>query len=392
MDLSTAQREYYKRPPDERFPSIDAMIANAEDERALCQERAYRLKELTFRPVNTHAPTTDAYRDAAHAAQIPDATIELASPRGAARLTHWAFGQAARMVGAPAGYLRELPAAIACDALNFGLRQAEKDASGKDTSATLLVKAPNGNPKPLIRSITSTQYGRVWDAQLYAAMRDQVIAHGAAGGGNWTLPPTWDGVPAGAYRGDRDSFLIVVNGGSIVNDPSLTNGDGKMFRGLLVRNSEVGAASLLIERILFRFICGNHMLWGAVIDKTYRRRHVGDKTLADTLYEIRKTAREWSEQSTERDNAIIRGLIETEIAHTKDEVIAELRKMGAAEATAKAMYDMAEQTETASPRSFWGAAQGLTRLSQEQTHQDDRLMYDQLAAAIMARGRARVAV
>lgn len=379
--LTAASREYASRPPDERFPTVDAMIANAEDQRARSQERTYQLGALRFESTATDTTETTT----------TPRTIQLASPRGAARLTHWAFSQAARMVGAPAGYLRELPAQIAADALNFGLRKAERDDSGKPVSATLLVQAPNGNPKPLVRSITSTQYGRVWDAQLYAAMRDQVIAHGTTGG-SWQLPPTWSGEPAGAYRGDRDSFLIVVNGGSIVNDPSLRNGDGTMYRGLMVRNSEVGAASVLIERILFRFICGNHMLWGAVIDKQFRRRHVGDKTLSDTLYEIRKTAHDWANQSTDRDNAIIRGLISTEIAKTKDDVIAELRKMGASESTAKAMYAKAEQTEAASPRSFWGAAQGLTRLSQEAQYQDDRLILDQLAATIMARGRVLVGV
>jgi hypothetical protein len=243
------------------------------------------------------------------------------------------------------------------------------------------------NGTPQIRSPTSDSYGRVWDSVLYGAIADRITQHDPS----WSLPPTWSGESAGAYRGDRDSFLILVNGGSIVTDPSLSNGNGAMFRGLLVRNSEVGAASITIEQILFRYVCGNHMLWGAVVDHAFKRRHVGDRVLRDTIREISTIAYRWIHQSGARDESIIRGLISSEIAQTRDAVISELQKMGATRESATAAYDACEKNEPVSPRSYWGAAQGLTRISQDSGYQDERFTLDKLAAHILAKGRKLVA-
>lgn len=403
-NISTAAREYASRPADERFPSLDAMIASALHEQELSKQVSYNLKDLKavagYQGPNGIAPNFPISTRPEHA----DKAVYLESPKGIARFTHWSFGQLCRTLGAPAGYLRSIPASIAADALNFGLRN-----SPVGETANLLVRAPNGTPEPVIRAATSDKYDRVWDAPLYDAVRQQITSKDD----RWTTPPTWSGEPAGAYRGDRDSFLILVNGGSIVTDPSLTNraaqniasdtprsqssgrgpSDG-MYRGILIRNSEVGASSVQIEQILFRYICGNHMLWGAVIDRKFRRRHIGANTLRDTVRTISTIAWEFAQASPARDEAIIRGLISNELAHTKEGVVDELRKIGFSKDQAEKAYDACERTEAVSPRSFWGIAQGTTRLSQDSTsgYQDDRYLLDQLAGKVLARGAQLVKV
>jgi hypothetical protein len=354
--ITTAAREYARRPKDESYSSVQALVTAAQQDKQLSAERAYNLKDL----------------------QVVTAgdTLRLASPRGTAKFSHWSFGQTCRMIGAPAAYLRELPPTIAADAINFGLQD-----SAPGTTANLLVKANGG--EPLVRACTSDSYGRCWDADLYGSVAYQLTDRDA----KWSLPPVWGGGVAGAYRGDRDSFLIVTNGGSIVTDPSAGQGDsGEMYRGLMIRNSEVGASSVVIETILYRYICGNHMLWGALYDSRFKRRHVGSHVTRDVVREIGRIAYQWAGASVERDNAIIRTLIDREVAHSKDAVVDELRKMGATKEQAETAYDKCEQTERVSPRSFWGVAQGLTRLSQESEYQDERYDLDKLAAVVMARG------
>ena len=381
--IDTASQQYRNRPADECFPSLPALVAHAHHERQLSAERTYNLKDLHV--------TAESGK------------LELASPRGAASFTHWSFSQLARTVGAPAGYLRdELSPELAAACLNHGLQE-----STSGTTARLLVRGQNDRP-PIVRAVSTESYGRLWDAELYSGIEHQIARHGASSGGEWGLPPTWSGEPRGAYRGDRDSFLVIVNGGSIVADPSLasmqtraTNAiapggntgpvDG-LFRGLLVRNSEVGASSVVIECILFRYICGNHILWGATIDRSYRRRHVGSDVARDVLREIGSIAYKWANHSAARDEAIIRGLIDREIAHTREAVIDELRAMGATKEQAEHAYDTCERTESASPRSFWGIAQGFTRDSQTDAgYQDERYQLDRLAAVVLARGAKLVA-
>lgn len=369
--IKTAFNEYARRPADERFPDLASLVTAAQHDKNLSRERNYPIDTLSVRPADNGQ------------------TVELVNGQGqSGRFTHWSFGQLARLVGAPAGYLRDdLSPALAADCLNYGLRKAG------NAPAQILVRAANGKPQPTIRAITTQAYSRLWDCDLYRPVLDQLQRQDA----RWQLPPTWSGEPAGAYRGDRDSFLILTNGGSIVTDPSLMRGDSSddgaraMYRGLLIRNSEVGAASIVIEQILFRYICGNHMLWGAVIDRSFRRRHVGRDLSRDTMREIGRIAYAWANHSAERDQAIVRGLIATEIAPDRDKVIAQLRAWGATEDQATGAYDACEQAEAVSPRSFWGIGQGLTRVSQTSGYQDARYVIDRLAGQILARGAARVA-
>lgn len=379
-NIATAQSEYYRRPKDERFASVKALVDAAQYDKDHSAERTYNLKDLRAVVEQTH--NTETFDPTPE-----QATLRLESPNGRAQFTHYSFGQLARTIGAPASYLRTLPPAVAADCLNFGLQETPHG-----TAANLLVRANGGTP--VIRAATSDTYGRVWDANLYGELMRRFLDVDS----KWQTPPTWDGEPAGAYRGDRDSFVIVVNGGSIVTDPSAAQSSSTpesgqtMYRGLMIRNSEVGHCSITIESILFRYICGNHMLWGAIMDRQFRRRHVGTKITRDTMREINNLAWKFTSRSASRDEAIVRGLIDHEIAISKEAVIDELKSFGATAKQAAEAYDTCEQTETASPRSFWGIAQGLTRNAQASGWQDDRLALDQLAAAVLKRGAALLTV
>ncbi len=366
MNLSTAQTQYYSRPKDERYSSLQEMIATATHDRQRSAEKAYNWRDLQWTPTVDQATGT--------------AGLQLASPKGAANLTHWSFGQACTMLGAPAGFLRQgVTPKIAADVLNHRITKQEFGAAPH-----LLIQAPNGNPHATVRAITSTTYKRIWDDTLYTALQSRL-------GHQWTAPPVWEGGTGGIYRGDRDSFALLIEGGSIVTDPSAAAGNGPMYRGLLVKNSEVGASAVKIDCVLDRYVCGNHMLWGAVINRTFSRRHVGENAVRDTMREINQIARAWTDRSASQDEAIIRQLLDLELAHTEAAVIDELQAIGYTKADAKAAYDRCVTTENASPRSSWGIAQGTTRLSQDSGYQDERYELDQLAAKVLARGRKLVA-
>jgi hypothetical protein len=374
VNFNTAHREYMNRPADERFTSPAAYLESARHDKQYSREITYNTRDLRVEPV-----TIDVDGDHAIA---PTPTLRLTSPKGSAEFTHWSFGQLCRMIGAPASYLRELPPAIAADALNWGMH----DAADHATDAKLLVKA-NG-ASPIVRACTSETYGRVWDADL----AEPVLSHLP----NFSLPPSWDkdangqAVPTGAFRGDRDSFLILTDGGSIVTDPSAGNG-GAMHRGIMIRNSETGACSIWIDLIWFRTVCGNLMITGGMYDLRFKRRHVGDHAKRDALRTIYEAAHKWTDRPASTDEAIVRGLIQNEIAHTKEAVIDELRGMKMTQADAIAAYDRAVETEKASPRSYWGIANGITRISQDSGYQDQRFELDQIAAAILRRGRKLIA-
>lgn len=382
--ITTAAREYAARPADERFSSLQALIEQAEYDKAHSAERTYNLRDLRAVAVDPKWP------DSVGTPEGVRPTLRLESPNGRAAFTHYSFGQLMRTIGGPfskgAALLRTLPPQISADAINHGLQET----ATVGTRANLLVRANGG--EPIIRAATSESYGRVWDANLYAEVNRWFGDGIQSAGGRWMSPPTWSGEPAGQYRGDRDSFVIRVDGGSIVNDQSILRGgtdsagSGQMYRGIMLRNSEVGHCSVTIECVLYRYICGNHMLWGAIMDRRFRRRHVGTKITRDTMTELIKMARDFNQRSASEDERIIRALIDHEIAHTKEAVIDELRKMGATKEQAEQAYATTERTEAASPRSWWGISQGLTRNSQTDGYQDERLQLDELAGRVLAKG------
>jgi hypothetical protein len=276
--------------------------------------------------------------------------------------------------------MRTLPSDVAAAALNYGLQ-----ASPVGQKAVVLAERNATAGSVTARAITSETYGRLWDADAYAPVVDSLCAQG------WSTPPTWDGKPAGAYLSDRDSFLVLTHGGSIVNDPSASQGNGQLYRGLMLRNSEVGLTSYWMDEVLYQFICGNHNFWGAVFGTQYKRRHVGSNVLRDVLREVGSMARKLASRPASADEALIKSLIRLELAVTREGVIDELRKMGATQADADAAYQTAVEYFDGNPRSYWGIAQGLTRVSQASGYQDDRLELDQLAAKVLSRGRVLVA-
>jgi hypothetical protein len=237
-----------------------------------------------------------------------------------------------------------------------------------------------------VRACTSETYGRLWDEELYTAVRDQIA-----------LPEGW--TCELATRSDRDSYLTLSNRRSVLQDPSVqaivndpnAGADRIMYRSLTIGNSETGAGSVWYQAGLYRARCKNLALWSASVEGTFRRRHVGEKVFRDTIRAILTLARRYANQSADADQRIINGLISAELASTKEGIVDELVRMGATKKQATEAYDRCEVTEHASPRSFWGIAQGFTRLSQDSGFQDERMALDQLAGKILARGQKLVA-
>ena len=197
-------------------------------------------------------------------------------------------------------------------------------------------------------------------------------------------------VPSGAYLGDRDLFLFLVDGNRAIDDPTDTS-QGGLFRGFILRNSDVGAAALSLEMFLFRAVCGNHIIWGLQHVVGFRRRHVGasiHEAWHDSLTEIawppRRRRGRGSDPALASDLAGTRVLAPGGPRHRDPG--AEKVPSGAylvSQKVAGEAYDVAATTEP-NPRSVWGYVQGLTRLSQRLPWQDQRFALDQAASRLLA--------
>ena len=112
VDASRGQRigrvssEWFSRPADERYLSLSELHAAVRS----------RTERSRTRTVERTAIRVEASRDDAE-------RLALMLPGGDAPIapTHWSFGQLASLVGAPAAYLRQLPAPLAGINLQYGL-------------------------------------------------------------------------------------------------------------------------------------------------------------------------------------------------------------------------------------------------------------------------------
>jgi len=235
-----------------------------------------------------------------------------------------------------------------------------------------------------VHAITSARYARVHHDELAGRVLDLMVQHPA-----WHLPLGYkDGefgaerVPSGAYLGDRDMFLFLVDGNRAFDDPT-DRTDAGLFRGFILRNSDVGAAALTLDLFLFRQCCLNHIIWGFQHVATFRRRHVGASIQRDwssSLDSLQTTL----DADTAQERTLLLRASSQELGATREAVIeAAVRRLELSQKSASQAYELAEQYEP-NPRSLWGYIQGLTRLSQSTPYQDERFTLDRAASRLLA--------
>ncbi|MDF2810042.1 MAG: hypothetical protein K0S56_1073 [Microvirga sp.] len=95
--------------------------------------------------------------------------------------THWSFGQLASLVGAPAAYLRQLPAPLAAINLQYGLTS---------NRAEQIKTLETDSGRVELRAVTGPDYGRIYDHELVEAV--QRIAGNGTGDTRWKVPGVLD--------------------------------------------------------------------------------------------------------------------------------------------------------------------------------------------------------
>ena len=224
VDVSRGERngrvssEWFNRPDDERYLSLDDLWASVKG----------RSERSRSRIVETAEIRVEASRDNAERMQLilPRAQEPVAP-------THWAFGQLASIVGAPASYLRQLPAPLAAINLQYGL-------SSHRAEQVKTFETEDGRTE--LRAVTGPDYGRIHDHELVEAV--QRIAGNGTGDTRWKVPGVLDwstGVynpdveisrdTTTLYASDRDVFLFLVDDHNPIEAGRLPDGSPDLFCG-----------------------------------------------------------------------------------------------------------------------------------------------------------------
>lgn len=258
FDSTAASRQWASRPSDERFTSLDDLLAHAKRVKDHSHARSVSVRGLEARPVEGD------HKGLAIVGKLPG-DQEVALP------THWSFGQLAQRAEAPAGYLRKLPNFLTADLLNWGLKNRPVEEVG------LMVNDAKGAAQYELAAATGPNYGRIWNEQIITAL---VERFGDGITGRFRVPGefgkaiqvTKDNTTL--YAGDRDMFVFLADEENRIEVPNRRNGQpGSLARGFFAWNSEVGSATMGVAAFLFDYVCCNRMVWGGEQGQTLTIRH-----------------------------------------------------------------------------------------------------------------------
>ncbi len=241
--------EWFSRPADERFLSLSDLHRSVKGR----AERS-RARTVESRDVRVEARRDDGDR----LSLVLPGEAEPVAP------THWSFGQLASLVGAPAGYLRGLPAPITGINLQYGLTHHRAEMVKTYT-------AEEGRTE--LRAVTGPDYGRIHDHELVEAVMR--IAGNGTGDTRWKVPGVLDWASmthnprvdisketTTLYASDRDVFLFLCDDLNPIEAGRLPDGSPDLFfRGFYCWNSEVGSRTLGIASFYLRAVCANRNLW-----------------------------------------------------------------------------------------------------------------------------------
>ncbi|GMN13053.1 MULTISPECIES: DUF932 domain-containing protein [Alphaproteobacteria] len=362
--------EWFSRPDDEKYLSLSELCASVKG----------RAERSRTRTVESAAIRVEAHRD-----DPEKLTLVLPNAEAPVAPTHWSFGQLASLVGAPAAYLRQLPAPLAGINLQYGLtnHRAEQIKT---------MEVANGRTE--LRAVTGPDYGRIYDHELVSAV--QRIAGDGVGDTRWKVPGVLDwstGIynpmvdvtkdTTTLYASDRDVFLFLVDDLNPIEAGTLPDGSPDLFfRGFYCWNSEVGAKTLGIASFYLRAVCQNRNLWGVEDFQEISIRH--SKYAANRFaHEAAPALANFADSSPQPFIQGIRAARERIVARSDEDRTDFLRKRGFSKVESGKIVETVLAEEGRPPENVFDFVQGITAVARSKPQQDARLTMETRAKKLL---------
>ena len=370
--IGRVSSEWFSRPADERYLSLSELAHSVRD-------RADRSRTRMVESALIHVEANRS--DPERLALILPGTDTPIAP------THWSFGQLASLVGAPAAYLRQLPAPLAAINLQYGL-------TSNRAEQIKTLEADNGRVE--LRAVTGPDSGRIYDYELVEAV--QRIAGNGTGDTRWKVPGVLDwstGIynprvditkdTTTLYASDRDVFLFLVDDLNPIEAGRLPDGSPDLyFRGFYCWNSEVGAKTLGMASFYLRAVCQNRNLWGVEDFEEITIRH--SKYAANRFaHEAAPALANFANSSALPFVNGIKMARERIVARTDEDRIDFLRRRGFSKAETGKIIDTVLAEEGRPPETIFDFVQGITAVARDKPHQDARLDMEAKAKKLLDR-------
>lgn len=351
------------RKGDTKHDSLSEMHKFCLDRDEHCREEMIDLRELEF--------------------TVKNSKLSISLPGvGDMDMTPWSFKQVCGQFGANPRFtdlVSSVKPSVGVDIFNV-----LKGLITEQALANLYIQR-NGNT--VLRASTGRKYARLLDSTVLHTIiehTDSTVLPAGHFAGNWGTSDVIENPEStGLYTSDRDSFVFIAN----QSDP-IDYGGEKLNRGMIIWNSEVGSKVVGWMYFLYRFICGNHIIWGAeeVIRKT--RRHVGNvEQFMEELPRHLEALCTRNPEFNKHIEEVCKRAMEMDFSKDEEKFCENLQKKGLTKKASTKVHSLAikdsETTTGYNPYSFWGAVQGLTRFSQSKTFSDAKVEVDRVAGSLL---------
>ena len=377
---SAVSSQWYNRPDDQKFLSLDSML----------NFKKVDASRMTSRTVDTHKVKIIGDYDEANPSR-GNIFVEYTDDNNQEHNnlpTNWSFGQLSQLAGAPAGYLKDLPAPIAADCIQWGLKYNR----GKELIKVYGNQAQGGE----LRAATGPDYGRIFDWEILEPIKNLVDASD----GRWKVPGMMTGSRHGMavydpeipvtndtttlFASDRDVFVFLVDDRNPIEVGKLANGEPDlMFRGFYAWNSETGSKTAGIAAMYLRGVCMNRNLWGVENFHEIKIRHT--KFAPDRFaMEARPALQSFANGSTFSFVEGVQAAKAAKIASDDEERLEFLSKRaGLSGRMAKAAAARHLKEEGRPVENVWDAAKAITAIARDVPHQDARIEVEKKAGALL---------
>lgn len=362
--LTEAHTQWANRPNDQRYESLDALAQSV-------NARRQRSRSVDVIPSRTRIAVDDGRL-------VINGTISPCEP------THWSFGQLCQNASidgeSGSGYLRRLKPQLTADCLNYGLERSQRDA------VKFMTIASEDSSANTLQAVTSSTYGRIWDADVVAATQRVVERSGGkfhnprayVNNGKGFAGITGQQAPSGLYASDRDVFMFLIDGGSLLD----VGCRAQLHRGFFVWNSEVGARTMGLMTFLHNGCCGNHIVFGAQDVNTIKIKHSSG---APARFDAEATPAllDYANASAAPLESMVRKAQELIIGANSEEVTDWLGKNGKfSRGEIKSAIDFAK-AEEGDCRTLWHAVQGMTAYARGFDYVDARVDLESRAGKLL---------
>lgn len=359
-NLTRASEEMFRRSPDERFATLDALWQHCQADR----ERSIE-----------HWPSTQRLRPLSQ-----PGTVVLGFDDHEFFMNDWSFSQLCRLANVSKDTLNRLSPETAARALQETLPGGEKPTQVL-TAGTM------------VRSIHGAAYTRLHNTDLLTIVREfatdfrppqEAAPPHVTTAAPKDVPPWEEQTPAtrpqggtGLYCGEQDMFCFLI-------DPTgWAEIDGEAFApGFFLWNSEVGRRSVGVQTFWFEAVCANHIVWDAVDIVEFTRKHTTN--VHESLGQIRAIIEGLVAKRDQRRDGfvqVIRKAMVAKLGDDADEVLTVLNRHGIRRRLAEEALEIASRQ---GKFTVFALVDALTRLAGKLPNAGDRTEADERASSLLA--------